>query len=106
MENDSQTVFKRYMETTFPPDGKRTRSAIIRETLARRITDYLKGGKQDDKAFRHFVKKAGFQLLDLPAVGIRDALVVRVTQKKEVRAYDVRGVLKKRGMLGISPSCV
>ena len=37
-----------------------------------------------DKAFRHFVKKSRFQLLDLPAAGVRDVLVVLVREEKQV----------------------
>ena len=38
--------------------------------------NYLKGKEfeKNDKAFCHFVKKSCFQLLDLPAVGIRKGI--------------------------------
>ena len=45
---------------------------------------YLKGNSEDDKHFRHLVKRSGFRLLDFPEAGIRDALVVAVKEDKEV----------------------
>ena len=83
-EKDSDTVFLSYLDSTFPPDVKRSRSAMIRKALAKRIIDHLKGLEYDYKAFRHFVKKSCFQLLDFPSVGIRDALVIKLKQEKQV----------------------
>ena len=62
---------------------KRTRSAVI---LGERIISLLKNCplRIEDRNFRHLVKRNGFQLLDLPEAGIRDALVVQVKGKKEV----------------------
>ena len=41
------------VDETFPADGKRTRSAVIRQALAQKIVDYLKGAAiETDKAFR------------------------------------------------------
>ena len=54
------------------------------------IVCYLKGGdiwrgkSNEEKHLWHFVKKSGFKLLDLPAVGVRDALVVAVKETKVV----------------------
>ena len=88
-ELDSEAVFKTYLEATFPLDAKRTRSAIIRRPLAQRIINRLKG-EQEDKLFRHYVKKSGFKLLDLPAVGVRDALVIELKGEKKVCSkYDI-----------------
>ena len=84
-ENDSESAFQAYLMATFPPDAKRTRSAVIRRSLAQKIVNYLKGTEEYDKIFRHFVKKSRLQLLDLPSVGIRDALVVKLKQEKQVR---------------------
>ena len=82
---DSETAFQAYVDNAFPLDGKRTRSGVIREPLAQKVVDYLKGAaRETDKAFRHFVKKSGFELLDLPSVGIRDVLVVQVNEEKKV----------------------
>ena len=88
-ENDSESAFQTYLMATFPPDAKRTRSAVIRSSLAQKIVNYLKGTEEYDKIFRHFVKKSRLQLLDLPSVGIRDALVVKLKQEKQVRGVCV-----------------
>ena len=83
-EREGENAFNTYIDEIFPVNVKRTRSAVIRRQFAKRIVDYLKGRQEDDKGFRHFVKKSGFKLLDLPAVGVRDALVVRIKQEKQV----------------------
>ena len=69
MEKDSIKV------SSFPVGGKRTRSVVIRKEVAQRIVNHLKGTPDADGAFRHFVKKSGFALVDLQSVGIRDVLV-------------------------------
>ena len=79
-----ETIFQTYLNENFPKDGKCTRSAVIRSSLAGRIIDHLKDKCIDDKGFRYFVKKSSFELLDLPAVGLRDTLVVRLKQEKKV----------------------
>ena len=70
--------FKEYLDSKFPVDEKRTRSAIIHQSYGERIVRHLKGTPDDCKLFRHFVKKTQFKLLDLPAAGLRDVLVVSV----------------------------
>ena len=59
-----------YIDSSFPVGGKRTRSAVIRKEVAQRIVNHLKGTPDADAAFRHFVKKSGFALVDLQSVGI------------------------------------
>ena len=54
------------------------------EVYGIRIISYLKGNSDDDKHFRHLVKRSGFRLLDFPEAGIRDALVVAVKEEKEI----------------------
>jgi hypothetical protein len=49
--------------------------------MAERHTDPL---CIEDGNVRHLIKRSGFQLLDLPEAGIRDALVVQVKGEKEV----------------------
>ena len=88
--DESKALFRSYLGSTFPPEAKRTRSAIIRRQLEDKIARYLKNPHgASNKNFRHFVKKSGFQLLDLPAVGVRDALVVKVKAEKEVSSHIV-----------------
>ena len=74
----------KYSRRTFPQDAPRSRSAVISEAYGKRIISYLKGNSEDDKHFRHLVKRSGFRLLDFPEAGIRDALVVAVREDKEV----------------------
>ncbi|KAL5493961.1 hypothetical protein EMCRGX_G015214 [Ephydatia muelleri] len=89
MEKDSIKVsFQEYIDSSFPVGGKRTRSAVIRKEVAQRIVNHLKGTPDADGAFRHFVKKSGFALVDLQSVGIRD--VVSVKEKNQIDLIDMR----------------
>ena len=56
---DEQTAFEDYILHAFPEEKKRTRSAVIHRNFAQRIINHLKGNPEedDDKAFRHYVKK-------------------------------------------------
>ena len=47
--------------------------------------NHRKGTPDADGAFRHFVKKSGFALVDLQSVGIRDVLIVSVKEKNQIR---------------------
>jgi len=47
MTQDSESAFREYLENSFPIDGKRTRSAVIRQALAENIARYLKGSTQN-----------------------------------------------------------
>ena len=68
--------FDTYVQRTFLQDAPRSRNAVISEAYGRRIISYMKGNYEDDKHFRHLVKRSGFQLLDFPEAGIRDGLIV------------------------------
>ena len=87
MSTCSKEAFKDYLRASFPPDAKRSRSALVHKVFCDKIVSYLKGdevsnGKSnEEKHFRHYVKKTGFKLLDFPAVGLRDALVVPVKEE-------------------------
>ena len=50
----SVCIYARVKDKTFPADGKRTRSAVIRQALAQKIVDYLKGA-----AIEYRVRAAG-----------------------------------------------
>ena len=82
--------FNKYLMDTFPEGSKRKRSALIRQSFADRIVKQLKTGTYDDKNFRHFVKKSNFQLLDVTEAGLRDVLVVKVKDLKEVKLWKFR----------------
>lgn len=80
-------AFSEYIDESFPIGAKRTRSALVRQSYADRIVRFLKDGSNEfDKNFRHLVKKSGFQLLDLPEAGLRDVLVVKISEEKQVSA--------------------
>ena len=77
-------AFHKYMEESFPVGAKRTRSALIRQSYADRIVHFLNDGSNEhDKNFHHLVKKSGFQL---PEAGLRDVLVVKISEEKQVSA--------------------
>ena len=86
MENDdaARKAFEEYIYSAFPEDKKRNRSAIISRSLEQRIIRHLKGSNDEGKLFRHYVKKTGFSLLNLPAAGVRDELVVAIKEEKQV----------------------
>ena len=65
-----------YAQSTFPPDAKRSRSAVIRKALAKRIVNHLKGLEHGDKAFRHFVKKSCFQHTHFVNSGMNIVLII------------------------------
>lgn len=80
-----EQAFQEYLDEEFPVGAKRTRSAIIRRNYADRIVQFLKDTSgESDKIFRHLVKRNGFQLLDLPEAGLRDVLVVKIKEDKQV----------------------
>ena len=80
-------IFGEYVDSLFPIGGKCSRSVVIRQDFAKRIVDHLKGKQDPDASFRHFVKKGGFALLDIPSAGIRDVLVVSLKEEKQVRFH-------------------
>ena len=56
-------------------------SAVIHQQFGEWIIHFLKESGPlsiEDRNFRHHIKRSGFQLLDLPKAGIRDAFVVQV----------------------------
>ena len=47
------------------------------------------GSNENDKNFRHLVKKSSFQVLGLPEAGLRDVLVVNISEKKQVSGIKI-----------------
>ena len=76
--DDERKAFEDYIAITFPEDKKTNRRAVIHRSLKQRITRYLKGDNDEDKLFCHYVNKTGFSLLNLPAAGVQDELVVAI----------------------------
>lgn len=98
-------VFNEYVDQLFPFGAKRTRSAVIRQSYADRIVNFLKNGSnEDDKNFRHLVKKSSFQLLDLPEAGLRDVLVVKIREEKQVS--DIKKLMKIKTNSMVFKLCV
>ena len=85
--DDARKAFEDYIASAFPEEKKRNRSAVICRNLEQRIIRHLKGSNDEDKLFRHYVKKTGFSLLDLPAAGVRDELVVAIKEEKQVSKH-------------------
>ena len=82
----SEKLFNDFIGDSFPAGSKRTRSALIRQDYADRIVRLLKAESVNkDINFRHLVKRNGFQLIDAPEAGLRDVLVVKISEAKEVR---------------------
>ena len=75
MSSSEKEVFDAYVQRTFPQDAPRSRSAVA---YGKR---YVKGNSDDDKHFRHLLKRSGFRLSDFLEAGIRDALVVPPRKK-------------------------
>ena len=73
----SEAEFNTYLEERFPTAGKRSTSGTIRASLSAKISAVIRNpAAAGDKNFRFFVKKHGFQLLDLPSLGMKDVLIV------------------------------
>ena len=77
-------AFAEYVEEKFPKDGKRSTSGVVHDSLAKRIKACLKDRTKADKAFRFYVKKERFHLLDLPNLGLSDVLVVPSSDTAQV----------------------
>ena len=78
-------AFAQYVEEKFPQDGKRSTHGVIHESLAKQIKECWKDRTKADKAFRFYVKKERFHLLDLPNLGLSDVLVVPSSDTAQVR---------------------
>ena len=97
-------IFEEYVDSLFPIGGKRSRRAAIRQGFAKRIVDHLKGKQDSDASFRHFVKKGGFALLDMPSAGIRDVLVVSLKEEKQVRFHSTYSIALMKSYMYIYTS--
>ena len=81
----SEKLFNDFIDDSFPAGSKRTRSGLFHQDYADRIVRLLKAESVNkDKNFRHLVKRNGFQLVDVPEAGLRDVLVVKISDAKEV----------------------
>ena len=76
--------FEAYISSKFPSDGKRGTSGVLHAAFGEKVKRCLCDPSSVDKNFRFLVKKRGFQLLDLPSLGLKDVLVVPRQEDKEV----------------------
>ena len=84
-------AFEEYLVATFPKDTKRTGNAVILQQFEEQIISFLKNPLCIENAnTRHFVKRRGFQLLDLPEAGIRGSLVVQVEEENGGNWFCIR----------------
>jgi len=81
----TEESFNTFLSERFPPDAKRSTSGVMRASFGERIIRMLKDPQAGDKNLRFYVKKHGFQLLDLPSLHVQDALVVPVKDDAEIR---------------------
>lgn len=81
---NSKQRFLDYLAATFPDGKQRTRSALIKQEYANRIVRFLKGDREEDKHFRFLVKRNNFELIDFPKLGLRDVLITRIKETKQV----------------------
>ena len=77
-------AFEVYISSKFPNDGKRGTSGVLHAAFGEKVKSCLRDPSSVDKNFRFLVKKRGFQLLDLPSLGLKDVLVVARQDDKEV----------------------
>ena len=86
MEDSRKREFDEYVSERFPPGSKRSTSGVIYTAFGKKVAAILKDPTTGDKNIRFWVRKRGFQLLNLPSLGAQDVLVVPVNTKgKEVR---------------------
>ena len=76
--------FNTFLAERFPPDTKRSTSGVIRASFGERIVRIIQDPSTGDKNLRFWVKRHGFQLLDVPSLGVQKVLVVPLKEKAEV----------------------
>ncbi len=76
--------FNTFLSERIPPDSKRSTSGVIQAAFGERIIRVLKDPSAGDKNLCSYTKKHGFQLLDLPSLGVQNVLVVPVKGDAEV----------------------
>ena len=94
MEDSRKKEFEDYITERFPPGSKRSTSGVVYAAFGKKVATCLKDPTAGDKNFRFWIKKRGFQLLNLPSLGAQDVLVVPVNTKwKEVRSMCAFNIL-------------
>ncbi|KAL5509496.1 hypothetical protein EMCRGX_G004883 [Ephydatia muelleri] len=80
MELDREKEFKTFLAEKFP-SVKRGTSGVFHKEFGDKIKAAIKDPLSVDKNMRFFVKKKGFQILNIPSLGARDVLVIPVKEQ-------------------------
>ena len=73
-----------FLPRSFPP-LKEELSGVFHKEFGDKIKAAIKDPSSVDKNTRFFVKKKGFQILNIPSLGARDVLVIPV--KEQVKSH-------------------
>ena len=84
MELDREKEFRTFLAEKFP-SVKRGTIGIFYKEFGDKIKAAIKDPSSADKNMRFFVKKKGFQILNIPSLGARDVLVIPV--KEQVKSH-------------------
>ena len=84
MELDREKEFRTFLAEKFP-FVKRGTSGVFHKEFGDKIKAAIKDPSSADKNMRFFVKKKGFQILNIPSLGARDVLVIPV--KEQVKSH-------------------
>eukprot|EP00731_Ephydatia_muelleri_P032771 Em0024g315a len=80
MELDRKKEFRTFLAEKFP-SVKRGTIGIFYKEFGDKIKAAIKDPSSADKNMRFFVKKKGFQILNIPSLGARDVLVIPVKEQ-------------------------
>ena len=80
MELDREKEFRTFLAEKFP-SVKRGTSGVFHKEFGDKIKAAIKDPSSVDKNMRFFVKKKGFQILNIPSLGARDVLVIPVKEQ-------------------------
>eukprot|EP00731_Ephydatia_muelleri_P024213 Em0016g484a len=80
MELDREKEFRTFLAEKFP-SVKRGTSGVFHKEFGDKIKAAIKDPSSVDKNTRFFVKKKGFQILNIPSLGARDVLVIPVKEQ-------------------------
>eukprot|EP00731_Ephydatia_muelleri_P003548 Em0001g3548a len=80
MEPDREKEFRTFLAEKFPT-VKRGTSGVFHKEFGDKIKAAIKDPLSVDKNMRFFVKKKGFQILNIPSLGARDVLVIPVKEQ-------------------------
>ena len=78
----TKEVFNKYNDQSFPSQKKKKCCHSPKLCRDRIVSCLQDGSNENDKNFCQLVKKSSFQLLDPPEAGLRDVLVVKISEEK------------------------